>query len=97
MLIKVIRSRSDEHPVWLIAKLPDEQVFVSEAKEYEVHAISVFEGRINFQIVDDLRMITGIQHGFLKSTIHPSQTTGFAAYLMASRNWFWAPSSLRKV
>ena len=57
MRVKMIKGRSDIRPAWLTAKLPEAQIFISEDKVYDVHAISVFEGKISLLVVDDLRMI----------------------------------------
>lgn len=40
-----------------IGEFPKGQTFISLGKEYEVHAMVVFQGKISVQIVDDLRMI----------------------------------------
>jgi hypothetical protein len=53
----MIRAKSDERPAPIAANLPEGQTFISSGKEYEVHAMAVFQDRLHVQIVDDLRMI----------------------------------------
>jgi len=57
MRVKMKRAKSEKRPESIAAILPETQTFLSTGKKYEVHAMSVFQGMLNLQIVDDLPMI----------------------------------------
>lgn len=52
----VARSADSSNAPAEITRLePPGQIFLTVGREYEVHALSVFEGRVTLQIVDDLQ------------------------------------------
>lgn len=70
MRVRMIRSRSAVRPSWLEAELPDTQTFIAEGKEYLVHAIAVFQGKVSLQIVDDVPMISWYPTWFFEVSDH---------------------------
>lgn len=57
MKVKMVRPKTERRPPELVARLPEGQTFITLGKEYEVHAMSLFKGQLNVQIIDDLRRI----------------------------------------
>lgn len=54
MRVRVRDSALTNRPPDLDAEEPIDQLFLTERREYDVHALSVFDGTVSLQIIDDL-------------------------------------------